>query len=192
MEEDNYIVLSGEDEPHPGAASGEAPLKSMCDEGRALWRRTNHNVKFILIIVAFAGLSESLAFGSALASYLYMATGACNPTDRCGSNRQVRVHYGIPTAPRTRHDLRSCTQLDATRVGDSNVSVGYLESALGLSKLLTALPMGDLAGRMCVVWREGGIGVHSRPLATIRFCLCAPPFRCLCTTARPLRPRARE
>lgn len=88
MEEDNYIVLSGEDEPHPGAASGEAPLKSMCDEGRALWRRTNHNVKFILIIVAFAGLSESLAFGSALASYLYMATGACNqptgadPTDR--------------------------------------------------------------------------------------------------------------
>jgi hypothetical protein len=74
MEEDKYVVLAGDDESPPHKI--KEPLNSMCDEIQALWTRTNHNVKFILVIVAFAGLSESLTFGSALASYLYMATGA--------------------------------------------------------------------------------------------------------------------
>ena len=68
------------------------------------WRRENRNVRWILAIVAFAGLSESLEFGAALASYLYISTG------------------------------------------ESNLKVGYLESAMDITELLTALPVGDLAG----------------------------------------------
>jgi len=78
MEEDKYVVLAGND-VSPDAVN-EVPHTSMYGDLQALWARTNHNVKFILVIVVFAGLSESLTFGSALASYLYMATGQHSTT----------------------------------------------------------------------------------------------------------------
>jgi MFS family permease len=69
------------------------------------WKAQNPNVRHILYLVFFAGLSESMGFGPTLSSYLYISTGR------------------------------------------SNLTVGYLDSAMGISKLLTALPMGDIADR---------------------------------------------
>jgi hypothetical protein len=48
-----------------------------------------------------------------------------------------------------------------TPAGDSNVSVGYLESALGLSKLMTALQMGDLAGKCFLIRNTRGIAIEN-------------------------------
>ena len=101
MADDRYVVLSGGGEEPNSAERGNGPIS----RGLKIWRQTNYNVRLILIIVAFAGLSESLAFGSALASYLYLSTG------------------------------------------ESNLRVGFLESIIGISKLLTALPVGDLSDR---------------------------------------------
>lgn len=102
---------------------------------RSKWRELNHNVRLILIIVLFAGLSESLGFGSALSAYLYKVTGK------------------------------------------SNMNVGYLESAMGLTKLLTALPVGDVSdryGRAPV----GRVGSLAYTLATIMtaYCLVANAY----------------
>jgi hypothetical protein len=96
MEDDSaYIVLDGEGEGNKDSAP------SLFQRYAAL----NRNVKFILVIVAFAGLSESMGFGAALSAYLYLSTGK------------------------------------------SNIKIGFLESCLGLTKLLTALPMGDIADK---------------------------------------------
>ena len=100
-ETSDYAVLADEEHCTTTGISTPTLHQSSCLHR---WRRENRNVCWILVVVAFAGPSESLGFGAALASYLYISTG------------------------------------------ESNLKVGYLESAMGITKLLTALPVGDLAG----------------------------------------------
>jgi hypothetical protein len=112
MADTAYIILDGE------TPQDEKPLTML-----ERWSKENRNVRLILAIVAFAGLSESMGFGAALSAYLYISTGR------------------------------------------SNLRVGFLESAMGLTKLVTALPMGDFAdnyGRAPV----GKMGAFAYTIAT--------------------------
>ena len=87
-----YVVLTGDDEPAPGCAG----------KCRKAWRAANPNVRLILVIVAFAGLSESLAFGSALASYLYIATGKSNLVVRVSEWQKQTTRLSTLRAQRMR------------------------------------------------------------------------------------------
>ena len=101
---------------------------SACEE----IKRLNHNVRLILVIVLFAGLSESLGFGSALSAYLFKITGK------------------------------------------ENINVGYLESAMGITKLLTALPVGSISDKYgrAPVGRVGSFA-YTAASAMTAYCLVA-------------------
>ena len=58
---------------------------------RALSAHMNHNVFFILVIVAFAGLSNSIGFGNTLTAYLYKV---CVCACVFGGSVGVRVRVG--------------------------------------------------------------------------------------------------
>jgi MFS family permease len=105
----------------------DGPRQSTVARLWADWRGLNANVRIILELVVYAGLSESMGFGPTLSSYLYISTGR------------------------------------------SNLVVGYLESAMGVTKLLTALPMGDLADRYgrAPVGRVGSLAYTAATCMTI-------------------------
>ena len=58
------------------------------------WRELNHNVRLILIIVLFAGLSESLGFGSALSAFglAFVAALDLDPGFGTGFDQAFRPH----------------------------------------------------------------------------------------------------
>lgn len=98
MGDDSTYIALGDDHNEEDVIKEIKPESSNPNLS-TFFQSLNRNVKFILIIVAFSGLSESMGFGAALSAYLYLSTGK------------------------------------------SNIRIGFLESCMGLTKLLTALPM---------------------------------------------------